>query len=122
MAYHPLNLALRFLLELVALLAIGYWGWANFGGGLRIVAAIGLPLIAAVLWATFAVPGDRSRSGKAPVPVPGVVRLGLELALFAVAVWALYAAGQTTLGLILAVVVIIHYLLSVDRISWLVKQ
>ena len=27
MGSHPLNLALRFLLELVAIGAVGFWGW-----------------------------------------------------------------------------------------------
>ncbi len=27
MAFNPLNLALRFLLEVAALVAMGYWGW-----------------------------------------------------------------------------------------------
>ncbi len=56
MGSHPLNLALRFLLELVALGAMGYWGWTQHEGTARWLWAIGLPLVAAVLWGTFAVP------------------------------------------------------------------
>lgn len=122
MGSHPINLAVRFLLEIAALVAIGYWGWSQHEGLLRFVLAVGGPLIAAILWGTLTVPGDPSRSGKAPVPVPGLVRLVLELALFAFAAWALYDAGQPTLALILAAIVIIHYALSYDRISWLLRQ
>jgi hypothetical protein len=122
MGSHPLNLAARFLLEIVALVAIAYWGWSQQDGALRFVLAIGLPLLAAILWGTFAVPEDPSRSGKAPVPVPGVVRLVLELAFFAFAAWALYDAGKVTLALVLAAVVVIHYALSYDRITWLLRQ
>lgn len=122
MGSHPINLAVRFLLELAALAAIGYWGWSQHDGALRFVLAIGLPLLAAILWGTFAVPEDPSRSGKAPVPVPGIVRLVLELALFAFAAWALYDAGNATLALVLAAIVIIHYVLSYDRIAWLLRQ
>jgi len=118
----PINLAIRFLLELTALAALAYWGWTQHDGLLRIVLAIGLPVFAAVLWATFAVPDDPSRSGKAPVPVPGIVRLVLELAFFAFAAWALFDAGNTAASLILAVVVVIHYAVSYDRIAWLLKQ
>jgi hypothetical protein len=32
---NPINLAVRFLLETAALIAIGYWGWTQFDGALR---------------------------------------------------------------------------------------
>jgi len=120
MGSNPINLALRFLLELAGLVAIGYWGWSQHDGLLRFVLAIGGPLIAAILWATFAVPGDPSRSGKAPVP--GLVRLVLELAFFAFAVWALYDAGNIVFSLILTTTVVIHYAHSYDRVAWLLRK
>lgn len=122
MGSHPVNLAVRFLLEIAALITLGYWGWTQHDGVVRFVLGIGVPLLAAALWYTFAVPEDRSRSGEAPVPVPGIIRLALELALFAFAAWALYDAGLTLLSLILASLVIIHYAISYDRLAWLIKQ
>ncbi len=122
MGSHPLNLALRFLLELAALAALGYWGWTQNSGAWRYLLMLGLPLLAAVVWGTFAVPGDPSRSGRAPVPVPGAVRLLLELAFFAAAVVALLASGQALAGLLLAAVTIIHYILAYDRIGWLLGR
>jgi hypothetical protein len=122
MASHPINLALRFLLELSAWGAMGYWGWTQGQGALRWVLAIGLPVIAAALWGTFAVPDDPSRSGRAPVPIPGLVRLALELATFAVGAWTLYGAGYPWLGLIFGAIVVVHYLVSYDRIQWLIRQ
>jgi hypothetical protein len=119
---HPLNLALRFLLEIAALVAIGYWGFSRHAGILRYIIGIGGPLLAALLWGTFAVPDDPSRSGKAPVPVPGILRLVLELALFGFAAWALDDAGSSLLALILAIITLIHYALSYDRVAWLVRQ
>jgi hypothetical protein len=68
---------------------------------------------------TFRVDND---PGKAPVRVPGVVRLALELAYFAFAVWALFDAGATTAGWILGAAVFVHYLISYDRIIWLLKR
>lgn len=122
MGSNPINLAVRFLLEICALLSLGLWGWQRSDGLLRFLLAIGLPLIAAVVWGVFAVPGDPSRSGEAPVPVPGMVRLGLELALFACAVWALSSAGYIGLSRALGVVTVLHYAVSYDRLWWLVKQ
>ena len=120
MAYHPLNLLLRFLLELAALAAMTSYGWQlTDNRPLRILAALALPLIAATLWGVFAVPADPSRSGEAPVPVPGSVRLVLELGFFGFATWSLYASRSQTLGLVLATVVVLHYAASYERIRWL---
>jgi hypothetical protein len=35
MANHPINLALRFLLELAAWGSMGYWGWQTHEGVMR---------------------------------------------------------------------------------------
>jgi len=122
MSSHPINLAFRFLLEVAALLAIGYWGWSTSTGALRFVLAFGPPIIAAALWGTFRVPNDASSSGKAPVPIPGILRLLLELAFFAFAVWGLYDAGAVVLSWVLGLAVIVHYALSYDRVKWLIRQ
>jgi hypothetical protein len=122
MGSHPLNLALRFLLEIGALVTIGYWGFSQHAGFWRWLLGLGGPLVVAVLWGTFAVPGDPSRSGRAPVPVHGALRLVLELAVFGFGVWALFDAGSTLLALVFAGLTIVHYALSYDRIAWLIRQ
>lgn len=95
MGSNPINLTVRFFLELTALIAMGFWGWNQREGALRFVLAFGIPIIAAAIWGVFAVPNDPSRSGSAPVPVPGMLRLALELIFFAFAAWTLYSAGAT---------------------------
>lgn len=122
MSSNPLNLALRFILEIAALFALGYWGWTQHDGLWRFVWSIGLVILAAVVWGTFAVPNDPSRSGKAPVQVPGIVRLVIELLLFAAGVWAFTDAGQPVWGTVLGVFTILHYAISYDRIIWLLKN
>jgi hypothetical protein len=122
MGTNPVNLAVRFVLEIASLIAIGYWGWSQSEGVLRFVFAIGVPLLAAALWGTFAVPDDPSRSGRAPVPIPGFARLLLELAFFGAATVALFAIGSSQLGWVLGIASLIHYLISYDRILWLVRQ
>jgi hypothetical protein len=116
---NPLNLGLRFALELAGLAAMGYWGWTRPGGFLRFGLAAGVPLIAATLWGVFRVPND---PGKAPVPVPGVVRLALEIAFFGFATWGLFNAGAVTLAWIFGLVTLFHYLISYDRILRLVRS
>ena len=119
MRSHPVNLALRFLLELAALLAFGVWGWQKSDGWLRFVLALGIPIIVTLLWATFHVPND---PGPAPIAIPGIFRLAFELALFALATWALYDVRLTPLSWILGVVVVIHYIASYDRMVWLIAS
>ena len=118
MSNHPINLTLRFLLELAALAAMAYWGWTMHGGIGRGVWVVGLPLVAAFLWGTFRVPGD---PGKAPVPVSGPVRLLLEVVFFGAAVEFLAAAGHEDLSLILGGVILLHYLASYDRVIRLLR-
>jgi hypothetical protein len=50
MSQNPINLAVRFLLELVGLYAFGLWGWTQHAGFLRYLLVIGLPVVAAALW------------------------------------------------------------------------
>jgi hypothetical protein len=122
MSKNPLNLGFRFLLELAALFALGYWGWTTHFSATRFLWGIGLPILAMIIWGTFAVPNDPSRSGKAPIPTPGIVRLLLELTFFALGTWAFLAAGQPTWGWLLGGLTILHYVLSYDRIEWLMQK
>lgn len=122
MGTHPLNLAFRFLLELSALAALASFGWARFDGVARWLTVFGFPVVFMVLWGVFAVPEDPSRSGNAPVPVAGSIRLGLELALFGVAALALHFADHSRLAVALAASVIVHYAVSWDRIAWLLGR
>ena len=119
---HPINLALRFLLELAAIFAFGYWGHSLGFDGMQILLAILFPLLFAVLWGVFAVRGDPSRSGKTVVHTPGIVRLLLELILFGAAAWMMLDLDYSLIALIFGSAVVIHYFLSFDRIAWLLKQ
>ncbi len=122
MGSNPINLAIRALLEIVALTSIGFWGWEQATGFMQYVLAIGLPICAAAIWGTFAVPNDPSRSGKTIVVTNGIVRIAIELSFFYFAAWSLYDIGYPTFGWIFGGVVAIHYLISYDRIIWLMKQ
>ena len=116
------NLGLRFLLELAAVAGLATAGWRLSSPPWHWVAAIALPVIAMLIWGIFNVPGDPSRSGAAPVPVPGVVRLLLELAILVGGAFALWLSGYRAASIILAVLIVAHYLLSGDRIAWLLRR
>lgn len=116
------NLALRFLLELAAVFAIGAWGWSVSEGWPRYVLMIGLPLVAIALWGTFNVRGDPSRSGNAPVPVPGLVRLLVELIVLGSGGAAMFMVWSYPPALIYTGAVIIHYTAGWKRLVWLVGR
>jgi hypothetical protein len=107
---------------MTSLIAVGLWGWSRGEGWTRYLLAIGLPLILSVIWGVFNVPGDPSRGGSAPVVVPGLVRLLIEISFFAVGAWALFARGNSTIGGVFIVVVVLHYLASYHRLAWLLSK
>jgi hypothetical protein len=116
---HPINLLVRFLLELVLLAVVAYWGYHRFAGWPGVAAAIGFPVIAATLWGVFRIPNDPR---PAPVAIPGPLRLLLEWVLFGWAVWALEDLGYDTAAWFLAGVLVCHYLVSYDRTMTMLRN
>jgi Protein of unknown function (DUF2568) len=93
-----LNLVLRFALELGILAALALWAWTRIERrGLRLLAAVTLPLAAAVAWGSF-VHGEL---------VPSVTGVLVEVGLFAAAAAARVAVRRPRLaaGFLGAVVV-----------------
>ncbi|MBS0028980.1 YrdB family protein [Chitinophaga sp. 22321] len=109
---HPVNLAIRFLLEIIMLIVLSCWGWQLGSHWLAYVLAVGFPLAAATLWGVFRIPNDPK---PAPVAIPGTARLLLEWILFGLAVYGLREIGRPEAGLWMAIVVIVHYAVSYDR-------
>ena len=122
MGSHSINLIIRFLLELAAFASPGIWGWEVSSGWLQIIPGFGIPIGIAAVWGIFAGPNGPSRSGAAPVVTPGIIRLVIELTIFAFATWALYDVGYPNLSLILGIIVTVLYIVSYDRIKWLLSQ
>ena len=122
MGSHPANLVLRFFLEVTALLSVGFWGWNQTQGWTSLYLAIGLPVLMATIWGVFAVPNDPSRSGKAPVPVPGIIRLIFELGIFAFAVYCVLELGWILTAIAFGTIIFVHYLISYRRVIWLISN
>ena len=80
------NLALKFGLEIVAIAAFAYWGANLAAGVLSVLAGIAAPLVAIILWGTFAAPQARRRLAT-PTRVP------FELSVFALTTLALLTAS-----------------------------
>ena len=100
-----LNLAVRFLLELCMLAAVGYWGFKTQSAlVMKILLGIGLPVLIAVLWGTFLAP-------RATRPLSAASFLALELVLFASGAAALFASGKPTLGWIYTITLAMNKIL-----------
>ncbi len=122
MSKHPVNLIIRFLLELTAIVAFGIWGFHLSDSWSRFLLAILAPLFFAALWGIFAVPGDPSRSGKTVIPTSGKVRLVLELLLFSAATGMISGMTKPWIAWLYGGIVLLHYISSYDRISWLLNR
>lgn len=109
----PVNAAVRFVCELVALYGVGAGTWSWTGS---VLAAIALPVATAVLWGVFRVPDD---PGPPPVVVPGWVRLSIEAAVFGGGALGLWASHGAPAGITFALVVGLHYATTPVRLRYL---
>ncbi|MGD2034196.1 MAG: YrdB family protein [Bacteroidales bacterium] len=122
MGSHPVNLGIRFILELAAFFSPGYWAWKTLNDWYRYPLVILLPLLVMTVWGVFAVPDDPGRSGKTVIATPGIVRLLIELSIFASGSLVIYLSGHTVFALIYSGIVLVHYSFSYDRVKWLLDQ
>ena len=109
-----LNYTVRFLLELCALAALGYWGFVTGQGmAAKWLLGLGAPLLAAVAWGAFVAP-------KARWPAREPWRLLVEIFVFGAAAAGLWAAGQPLLAVVLAVVYMLNrfWLVRSGAMAW----
>jgi hypothetical protein len=100
------NLLLRFLLELTALAALGYWGSQRGTDAVtRVSLAVLLPLAAATFWGLFVAPRARFGGRRG-------VRLLLGLLVFGLASAAIGGTGSATLGWSFAAMAVINTALT----------
>jgi len=115
------NLALRFGLEIGALVGLAAVAWQLSSGAMRWVAVAVVPLVAAVIWGVFNVLDDPSRSGAAPVEVSGWTRLAIELLILGGGAAALAMASRPSIAAVFAVLVVLQYASSWSRVEWLIE-
>ncbi|MEZ4865251.1 MAG: YrdB family protein [Caldilineaceae bacterium] len=102
-----LNLLLRFVLELCDLASLGYWGFQTEQPLLtKIGLSIGSPLLFAMFWGVFLAPASPWRLHE-----PWL--LGAELAIFGLAIVALYSTGQRAWALAFGVLYILNKILLI---------
>ncbi|TWD80493.1 uncharacterized protein DUF2568 [Kribbella amoyensis] len=95
------NLGLAFLLELAGLSIFAFWGWRVVDGlPAKLLLAVGLPLVAAVIWGFFAAPTATHGN-----PVLTAV---VKVAFFGLAGLALWSVDHRVLGVAFVAVVAIN--------------
>ena len=104
------NLAVKFALEIAALVAFAYWGGTVGSGAVPVLLGIAAPLLAAVLWGRFAAPRATRR-------LPLRLRVPFELAVFALAALALLTASSGA-AIAFASVVVVNAALLTVRGQW----
>jgi hypothetical protein len=101
------NSTLAFLLELLMLAALAFWG-AHTGSGVvvKILLAVGAPVAAAVVWwLLLAARGPR-------IEVPRPVRAVLKVVLFGLTGLALAAAGWPVVGVVFGTVALLNVIVE----------
>ena len=109
-ALHAANETLAFLLEVLMLLALAWWG-ARSGSTTASAVLFGAaaPVAAAIVWGLFAAPKARIR-----LPLTGI--LAVKAVAFACAAAAIYALGHPAAGAAFAAVSFVNTALAtVDR-------
>jgi hypothetical protein len=100
-ALRVINLGVRFLLELTALAAFGYWGATlRESGMLRVLLAMVIPLAVALLWGLFISPKARYSTGRSG-------QVGLGLLVFLAAALLLRERGHAAMATVFAVTSVI---------------
>ena len=119
MGSHPVNLAFRFILEVVSLVGVFRLGLSLSNGVAGWVLGPAFTLAAMVVWATFRVPGDESANGEAPYPVSGPIRLLIEIGLFGAGAVGWFVVGPEWMAWSNLAGLTLHHVLSYDRLGWL---
>ncbi|MFD4942888.1 YrdB family protein [Streptomyces sp. NPDC058239] len=100
------NELLAFVVELVALAALGRWGFATGDGtAARLLLGLGTPAVAIVLWGMFAAPRARFRPPLAGVLLVKAVVLGGG-------VYAVHAVGHPVAAVFFGFVVVVNTALA----------
>jgi Protein of unknown function (DUF2568) len=106
-----LSLVLKFVVELAAFAAFGYWGGSVGSGATAVAFAVAAPALAIVLWGRFAAPRAERR-------LPTAARVPFELSIFGLAVVALFVAGAPTAAILLAMLAVTSAVLLARFDQW----
>ncbi|WP_433731761.1 YrdB family protein [Nocardia sp. CA-129566] len=97
------NLTLAFVMELVAFAALGLWGWKTADTTpVKVVSAVGVPLLAALAWGLFAAPNATFDH-----PLLAIVT---KVVVFGGAAVGLWAVGYRPIAVVFVIVLVANLL------------
>lgn len=100
-----LNILGRFILEVIAVVAIGYWGYQIKAGlFLKLVVGLGASFLVIYIWGIYGAP-------KSPNVLEGGYKLALEIALFTIGAVALFFSKSKNLAALFTLAAVINTLL-----------
>ncbi|HET9083281.1 MAG TPA: YrdB family protein [Candidatus Limnocylindrales bacterium] len=100
-------LTMRFVVELLGIAAVAYWGWQSGPDGIgRVLLAVGGAVALIVVWGFVVAP-------KADNPLSQQVRDIIGTVLLLVAAGGLAAVGEPTLAMVFAAVIVIDWVAMV---------
>jgi hypothetical protein len=114
MSKNWLNQTIRLLLVIVGLYAIGSFGFTIGEGFAPYFLGIVLPAICLVSWWVFRYPNDPRKNPV--IPIGGKLRIAMELVFFAAAIYAFQEIGHNDWSKYLLYGVLLHYVVSYDRL------
>ncbi|MEU0499732.1 YrdB family protein [Nocardia sp. NPDC005998] len=98
------NLTLAFVMELVTFAALALWGWKTANATpLKLVLAVGMPLLAALAWGLFAAPN-------ASFDYP-LLAVATKVVVFGSATVGLWAMGYRSAAVVFVVVLVANLLM-----------
>ena len=101
------NIALSFLLEIVSVVVIGYWGFTLEVSKVACsIAGLGLPLIFILIWGRFCAPASPHR-------LSGLWLLCLKLLMFGLTALSLFLSNGLVLAILFFVLVILNIGMSI---------
>jgi Protein of unknown function (DUF2568) len=96
-------LTVRFVVEMAAMAALGFWAWQSAPDGwLRIATVIGVSLAFIVVWGRVAAPRATNGLSQPQRDMVGTI-------LILIAAVALALAGQSTLAAVLAIITVVDW-------------
>lgn len=96
------SLAVRFLLEVVAIASLAYWGYKlPSSTPVKVALAVAAPLTLIVVWALVVAPG-------ADNPLAPTIRMLIGSLLLLLSAAALAAAGLARVAIIVAIVIVLN--------------
>ncbi len=116
------NFETYFGLEMIALLAYGYWGLTLAEGGMRYVLALLFQFGAAVIWKSLIVVDDPVTISQKGIYISGKGRFMLEFIYFAIASRIIISSNLGHLGYIYLGTIILHYSFGFERVKWLLRH